>query len=111
MWADHILLRLADLIGLQKVQDCLRREVRIYSLFAGMDCQRFAWAFLPAACKRLWDFYPAVTFDLILWALPKGTVQRGLGWGGGRGSGRKEKEEDFEKKRNKQNQTSLSFSL
>ena len=35
----------------------------------------------------------------ILWALPKGTVQRGLGWGGGRGSGRKEKEEDFEKKK------------
>ena len=23
----------------------------------------------------------------ILWALPKGTVLRGLGWGGGRGSG------------------------
>ena len=26
-------------------------------------------------------------FNLILWALPKGTVLRGLGWGGGRGSG------------------------
>lgn len=63
MWADHILLRLADLIGLEKVQECLRRKVRVYSFFAGMDCQRFAWSFLCAACKRLWGFEPAVTFD------------------------------------------------
>ena len=29
----------------------------------------------------------------ILWALPKGTVLRGLGWGGGRGSGGSKKKE------------------
>ena len=31
---------------------------------------------------------------LILWALPKGTVLRGLGWGGGRGSGGAKKKEE-----------------
>ena len=33
----------------------------------------------------------------ILWALPKGTVLRGLGWGGGRGSGGSKKKTEEEK--------------
>ena len=38
--------------------------------------------------------------------MPKGTVQRGLGWGGGRGSGWKKK-----KKQPKQNQPVFSFNM
>lgn len=54
---------MADLLGLEVVQSRLRRKIRIFSIFSGIDCQKFAWQFLSAACVQLWQFEPAVTFE------------------------------------------------
>ena len=54
---------MADLLGLELVQSRLRRKIRIFSIFSGIDCQKFAWQFLSAACEQLWQFEPGVTFE------------------------------------------------
>lgn len=62
-WPVVILQRMADLLGTELVQSRLKREITVFSFFSGIDCQKFAWKFLSAACEHLWHFKPAVSFD------------------------------------------------
>ena len=62
-WSDFVLLRMADLMGKDQVQKKLKTLRTVYSFFAGIDCQRFAWKMITGSCERLWGFRPMILFD------------------------------------------------
>ena len=62
-WAFQILLRLAELLGIDFVQKKLKANIRVHSLFSGVDGPKHACAFIQAACVELWGFSPNIYFD------------------------------------------------
>ena len=55
-------MRMADLLGEDVVKNRLKRTIKDFSFFSGIDCHKFAWLQIAAACEELWGFTPGMMF-------------------------------------------------